>query len=224
MSLYSMWVHGNTARTQWVGDPPIMQAQDRRADGSIGGVPWTDIVGLPQGPQMIFRGRGHTGGLGGARTVPQPSTYFHFMIPTPVIIKGQRAKLLRVFVLWTADPSIALQEVYAFDGPRSLPVSFSTPVGGGRSGAGVSLIWSRGSQTLMCRRILKSCLASGFRLVSDLARMAMSFSLLLVQTSMAQHKAGYSKLPFITGPTLTPEMKEVSDEIAQLRYQVHAES
>jgi len=136
MSLYSMWVHGNTARTQWVGDPPIMQAQDRRADGSIGGVPWTDIVGLPQGPQMIFRGRGHTGGLGGARTVPQPSTYFHFMIPTPVIIKGQRAKLLRVFVLWTADPSIALQEVYAFDGPRSLPVSFSTPVGGGRSGAG----------------------------------------------------------------------------------------
>jgi len=41
---------------------------------------------------------------------------------------------------------------------------------------------------------------------------------------MAQHKSGYSKLPFITGPTLTPEMKEVSDEIAQLRYQVHAES
>ena len=138
MSIYSMWVHGNTARAQWVGDPPIMQAQDRRADGSTGGVPWTDIVGLPQGPQMIFRGRNPGSGFLRARSVlvPQPSTYFHFTIPTPVLLKGQRSKLLRVFVLWTADPSIALQEVYAFDGPRSLPVSFSPPVGGGRSGAG----------------------------------------------------------------------------------------
>lgn len=136
MTLYSMWVHGNTARAQWVGDPPIMQVQDRRADGFTGGIPWTDIVGLPQGPQMVFRGRDRSRGPGGSRVVPQASIYFHFVIPTPVIIKGLRAKLLRVFVLWTADPNIALQEVYAFDGPRSLPVSFPTPVGGGRNGAG----------------------------------------------------------------------------------------
>lgn len=136
MSLHAVWVHGNTARAQWVGDPPIMQAQDRRADGGTGGVPWTDIVGLPQGPQMIFRGRDRSRGFGGSRVVPQPSTYFHFAIPTPVIVMGVRALLTNVFVLWRADPGIALQEVFVFDGPHRLPVTFSTPVGGGRDGSG----------------------------------------------------------------------------------------
>jgi len=134
MSLHAVWVHGNAARAQWVGDPPIIQAQDRLADGSTGGVPWTDIVGLPQGKQMVFRGKGHTT-LGLIRR-PQPSTFFHFVIPTPVIVRGVRAQLTTVFVLWRADPGIRLQEVNVFDGIRQIPVNFSTPVGGGRDGSG----------------------------------------------------------------------------------------
>lgn len=134
--LFATWVHGNVARAQWVGDPPIMQAQDVRADGGVGGVPWTDIVGLPQGPKMIFRGRDRSRGAFGARVVPQRSTYFHFPLPTPVVIRNQRARLINVFILWNADPEIALQEVFVFDGPLSIPVDFSTPVGGGRDGSG----------------------------------------------------------------------------------------
>jgi hypothetical protein len=41
-----------------------------------------------------------------------------------------------VFVLWTADPGIALQEVQVFDGPNPLRVPFSTPVVEGRDGTG----------------------------------------------------------------------------------------
>jgi hypothetical protein len=136
MSHYAVWVHGNVARTQFVGDPPIMQAQDVRADGTTGGVPWTDIVGLPQGPRMIFRGCNRSRGAFGARVVPQPSTFFHFPLPTPVIVRGQRARLLAVFVLWTADRGIALQEVHVFDGSQPISVDFSTPVGEGRNGSG----------------------------------------------------------------------------------------
>ncbi len=136
MALHAVWVHGNVARAQWVGDAPIMQVQDRRFDGSVGGVPWTDIVGLPQGPRMIFRGRDLSTGFGGSRVVPQRTIFFHFPLPTPVIVRDQRARLLRVFVLWKADPSIALQSVNVFDGPRGVPVDFSTPVGPGRDGTG----------------------------------------------------------------------------------------
>ena len=136
MSLHAVWVHGNVARAQWVGDPPIMQVQEGRADGGAGGVPWSDIVGLPQGPRMIFRGRDRSRGPFGARVVPQPSTYFHLPLPTPVIVRNQRASLVRVFVLWTADPGIALQELYVFDGPRPIPVELPAPVGGGRDGRG----------------------------------------------------------------------------------------
>lgn len=136
MSLHAVWVHGNAARAGLVGDPPMMQVQDRRADGSTGPVPWTEVVGQPTGPKMIFRGRDRSRGFGGSRVVPQPSTYFHFVIPTPVIVRGTRALLTTIFVLWKADPGIALQEVYAFDGPRNIGVSFSTPVGGGRDGSG----------------------------------------------------------------------------------------
>ena len=134
--MWSTWVHGNVARAQFVGDPPMMQAQDMRADGGVGGVPWTDIVGLPQGPRMIFRGRDRSRGAFGARVVPQRSIFFHLPLPTPVIARNQRARLITIFVLWTADSDIVLQEVFVFDGPRSIPVDFSTPVGGGRNGSG----------------------------------------------------------------------------------------
>jgi len=137
MSLHAVWVHGNIALAQPVGDPPMMQVQDRRWDGSTGGVPWTDIVGLPMGPHMVFRGRDRSRGFGGSHVVRQPSTYFHFVIPTPVIVRGVRARLTTVFVLWRADPGIALQEVYVFDGPGPpLQVDFSTPVSDGRDGSG----------------------------------------------------------------------------------------
>ena len=52
MSLYAVWIHGNCARAQHVGNPPIMQARDT----SGGGVPWSDIVGFPGNDGMVFRG------------------------------------------------------------------------------------------------------------------------------------------------------------------------
>ncbi len=131
MSLYAVWVHGNAAGAQHVGNPPIMQARDGHNV-----VPWSDIVGFPLNNGMVFRGCNRSGGLFGARVVPQPSTIFHFMIPTPVVTCGMGAKLLRVFVLWQADPNITLHRVEAFDGPLFHPVDFPGSVGGGRDGGG----------------------------------------------------------------------------------------
>lgn len=113
----AIWVHGNAVRPQWVGDPPLPQVQGTKLDRSTGGVPWTDIVGLPEGPGTTFRGRTPVG-FGGARVVPVPSAFFHFSIPTPVFLEGADAQLIRAFVLYRTDVEFGVQEVHLFDGPN----------------------------------------------------------------------------------------------------------
>jgi hypothetical protein len=126
--MHAVWVHGNSVRAQFVGDPPIAQVNSRKFDGSTGGVPWSDIVGLPTGHGQLFRCRDSGGGIGGSRVVPpRLSAFFHFSIPTPVILSDMRLSLLRVFVLWSATGPASLLAVNVFDGPNVLTVSGPNP-------------------------------------------------------------------------------------------------
>src|SRR5256885_1624959 len=97
MALQAMWVHGTTARPQWVDN--------------------LDINGLPRG--WSYRGKNAlTSGFGGSRTTgplhpatpfeySQKGCWFHFAIPTPVIVAGRRTSLQRVFMLWEARRGVA---------------------------------------------------------------------------------------------------------------------
>jgi hypothetical protein len=66
------------------------------------------------------------------------STFFHFSIPTPVILSDRRSSLLRVFVLWKGTGGFpALLNVSVFDGPNSVgPISPIDPTQPGRDGTG----------------------------------------------------------------------------------------
>ena len=91
----AMWVHGTAVF-------PERTAGDVGADGPLTQayqIPWSDVVGLRQGYGASFRGRA------------EHDNWFHFAIPTPVILPvfqtgsghydgGQRLRLEKVFVLY----------------------------------------------------------------------------------------------------------------------------
>jgi hypothetical protein len=135
--MHAVWVHGNSVRAQWVGDPPLGQVTAQRSGGGVGGVPWSEFVGLPTGPGQTFRCRDSGGGERGSRAVhPRLSTFFHFSIPTPVMLSGDRLSLLRVFVLRRATGPAFLLQVNVFDGPTVIPVATPVAEGPHRDGTG----------------------------------------------------------------------------------------
>jgi len=93
----SMWIHGVSAlpqRTAGVlgADGPLLQVSQ---------IPWSDVIGYPQGFGATFRGKRHQ------------DNWFHFAIPSPALIPiyhpdtqhydrdyGQRVRMEKVFVLY----------------------------------------------------------------------------------------------------------------------------
>lgn len=123
--MYAMWVHGNTAIPQFVGGVSVSSpGTPGHETAKVNGQNWTDIVGLPQGTGKIFRG--------------QPGTnFFHFSIPTPVIMSDRRVRLERVFVLFSSDPDVQVTRVFVFDGCKTVDVSaMQTGVSGRHDGCG----------------------------------------------------------------------------------------
>jgi hypothetical protein len=111
-TMHAMWVHGNTAAAQFVGGLNFTSPGTGGHEIThVNNQNWTEIVGLPQGPGKIFRGRHQT------------DNYFHFCIPTPVILNDRRVRLERVFVLFSSDPDVQVRGVYVFDGMN--PIDWS---------------------------------------------------------------------------------------------------
>jgi hypothetical protein len=146
MALHASWVHGNVARAEWVGDT-LHKVRGDRWDQSSGDVNWSDIVGLPRGWGVTFRGkRSEAIGFGGSRTTGpfHPETpfeytlkgyWFHFPIPTPVFSAGRPATLQTVFVLWEGTTGVSPAAVHIWEGPSRIEtIGFAS--GPGRSGAG----------------------------------------------------------------------------------------
>jgi hypothetical protein len=127
--VHQMWVHGTTVRPEWVHDN-LQQVRGGTWDsaGQARDVPWSDVNGLPLGWGTAFRGRrAFTGGIGGSTTGPfdpvdpfhysQKGYWFHFAIPTPVMVYNGFSRLLRVFVLWEASSDVEPWAVHVWDGP-----------------------------------------------------------------------------------------------------------
>lgn len=122
-----MWVHGSTARPESI-------------------VSGRSITGVVRGWGTVFTGqRVLVTGAGGSLTTgpfhaedpfhhSQKGYWFHFAVPTPVIIAGQRSRLQRVFVLWEAGPGVEVWAVHVYDGINriaALPANRMTEISAG---------------------------------------------------------------------------------------------
>jgi hypothetical protein len=93
------WIHGNAFA---VPEAPGFQ------NLQVGGIPWTDIVGLHRGWGQTWRGK------------QASRNWFHVAIPTPVIVDDTRLRLDKVFVLFNAGVSCDVTDVHVWDGPRQV--------------------------------------------------------------------------------------------------------
>jgi len=116
MASQAIWVPGYVAVAEHVGgggggsDGPLKNYDG----GPLGNVPqhdYQDIVGYRQGFGIRFRGKANQ------------QVWFHFAIPTPVILENNRASLQRAFVMWRTDPNpffpATLSSFHVWDGARA---------------------------------------------------------------------------------------------------------
>ena len=111
-----IWVHGNSAVLQFPGGAGLEFTSNKRMD-NVGGVPWTDIVGLREGPGIRFAGqRGN-------------KNWFHFSVPTPAIFPNPGVSnhveitVDRVSVYYrTPNNQVFVNGISVFDGSDSRPV------------------------------------------------------------------------------------------------------
>jgi hypothetical protein len=146
MALHAMWVHGTSVRPEWVHDN-LQEVNGATWDSrnQNRAVPWSNVNGLPRGWGATFRGkRAFSTGVGGSITItefhpeePFPASqkgyWFHFAIPTPVIVEGIRSQLQRVFVLWEATPNVAVWCVHIYDGINRIATLGTDRTGSGHS-------------------------------------------------------------------------------------------
>jgi hypothetical protein len=108
VALHASWTHGTA-----------FQPAERPLDGlsNVDGIAWTDVVGLRQG-----WGASYNGNAGRAN-------WFHVPIPTPVIVAGARAKLVKVFVMFRCgDPAgtnalsqpVNVTDIHVWDGANRI--------------------------------------------------------------------------------------------------------
>jgi len=129
MSLHAIWVHGHSVRPQWITDR-LTQVHGDVWDGGAANIPYSDFNGAPAGWGTTYRGkRSMTGGLGGTNVVPDPTGanpfqgsmkgyWFHFSIPTPVIVSGVRSTLHKAFVMWATGANAQMIALHLWDGPN----------------------------------------------------------------------------------------------------------
>jgi hypothetical protein len=128
-----MWGHGNAARVQFPGGAgPSPSSSGHAMDAVETGTPfsargsdrpWTDVVGLPEGPGVSFRGK------------LRSENFFHFAVPTPVVVPSSDTSLKGVFVdaisvLW-ATRSAQLTHLWYFNGRHGHPEINTADFSGG---------------------------------------------------------------------------------------------
>ncbi len=112
MAFQAMWVPGYVAAAEHVGGGGIGSADgplknyDGGPPGNVSQHDYQDVVGFRQGFGVHFRGKAGQ------------QVWFHFAIPTPVVI-DTRASLVRAFVLWRTDAGAQLLSFHVWDGTRT---------------------------------------------------------------------------------------------------------
>jgi hypothetical protein len=116
-----MWVHGNAVTAKFGGGGSFGSGGPMRQvpDSSAGifpapDVPWSDVIGLRFPNAATYRGQ------------PGHNNVFMFAIPTPVIVKDIRARILSAMVLFELGPGTQITQVQIHDARSTIqtfPVS-----------------------------------------------------------------------------------------------------
>jgi hypothetical protein len=109
MALQAMWVHGSSANILY---------NEKGRDHCTVQYGWDNVNGLRLPWGVTFRCQDHS------------SYDFHFAIPTPVIKDDRRAKFIRAFVLFSADPGVTLGSIEVRDGVRQVLYREGLAIGG----------------------------------------------------------------------------------------------
>jgi hypothetical protein len=99
MAIQASWVSGNVAQVEVPGASRLLV---------VDATPHSNVVGRRVGSGITFRSRAGQ------------SNWFHFAIPTPVIVNDVRARLERVFVMYWIDAGARLNAVHVWDGPNPI--------------------------------------------------------------------------------------------------------
>jgi hypothetical protein len=95
-------VHGHSVTAEFVGGVgggPLLM---------VGGVPWSDVVGLRRGWGTTFRGKSHT------------DNWFHFSIPTPQVLQGTLLRRVQqIFVNLEVAGQVEARSFHLWDGHRN---------------------------------------------------------------------------------------------------------
>lgn len=105
MALETYFAHGVSFVAETVGGANIASPGPLT---NVGGQPWTDVVGLPQGFGKSYRGK------------PGNNVWFHVPVPTPTLRSSARVRVQDVFVQYSTDAGVSLASVHVWDGPDPL--------------------------------------------------------------------------------------------------------
>src|SRR5258708_12636525 len=106
MAQYSSWVHGVAAQQE----ADVKQNQSVAASSIL---EFNSTEPTASNPGVLHCSKRFQGKSGGAQR-------FYFAIPTPNIVLGARANILRVFLMYDFDPGASIDKELAFDAPNHL--------------------------------------------------------------------------------------------------------
>jgi hypothetical protein len=104
MPLCSSWIHGVAAQ------PARRAADSEKADSVLG---QNDTEPTESNPAALYCAKRFRR-PGGAREA------FYFSVPTPTVVRGTRANVLRILLMYDFDPGAAIDLITVFDGPNQL--------------------------------------------------------------------------------------------------------
>ena len=131
MALQKSFIHGNMIMVE-LNPRPVEDPNSPNIPGKepttpenplmwAYGIPWTDIVGLPQGWGKTYRGKA------------SKAVWFHAAIPTPVMHESVLVRLQDIFVFFTTEAGCFMSDIRVWDGPDSIQEIGNLRVEGDRS-------------------------------------------------------------------------------------------
>lgn len=110
MAIFASWIHGHSAT--------IEMNHFGRNDQEVAGIPWTQFFGLRVGHGVQYHCQDNS------------SYWFHFAIPTPVLVNDRRARIVQAMVLYSTDLPVTMQAIHVWDGARRIFQRDGLSVGG----------------------------------------------------------------------------------------------
>jgi hypothetical protein len=105
MPLFSSWIHGVAAQ-------PALRTMDSEKAGDVLGQ--NDMEPTETNPGALYCAKRFRRQSGDVES-------FYFFVPTPTVVLGTRANVLRILLMYDFDPGAAIDLITVFDGPFPIP-------------------------------------------------------------------------------------------------------